>query len=87
MHSLRPQQIAYILPGEGYKQADLETIFAAAQAACSDEKLMELAWEVCAPKLLVNCALDTSSLGHQSVGQLIIFLSAFKAYLPLAFKE
>ncbi|CAL8468647.1 g8187 [Coccomyxa elongata] len=46
MHSLRPQQIAYILPGDGYKEADLETILATAQAACGDEKLMELAWEV-----------------------------------------
>ncbi|KAK9915314.1 hypothetical protein WJX75_007493 [Coccomyxa subellipsoidea] len=48
VYSLRPQQLAYILPGKGYTQEDLQSIATAAQAACSDEKLMELAWEVVA---------------------------------------
>lgn len=46
VYSLRPQQLAYILPGKGYTQEDLQSIATAAQTACSDDKLMELAWEV-----------------------------------------
>lgn len=88
MHSLRPQQIAYILPGDGYKEADLETILATAQAACSDEKLMELAWEVCANELSVSSALHyviTHSIklwrtGHNSCRQ-------SRVVLPLANTE
>lgn len=45
-YSLRPTQIAFVLPGRGYTDEDLQAVSAAAQAACSDEKLMELAWEV-----------------------------------------
>ena len=45
-HSLRPQQIAYVLPGGQYKEKDLHAIHTAAVAAASDKSLMELAWEV-----------------------------------------
>ena len=45
-YSLRPSQIAYVLPGGGYREEDLRTISAAAEAAITDAKLMELAWQV-----------------------------------------
>jgi hypothetical protein len=45
-YSLRPTQIAYVLPGAGYKEEDLHSVAEAADEACSDDKLMELAWEV-----------------------------------------
>lgn len=45
-YSLRPTQIAYVLPGSGYVETDLHSVSEAADKACSDEKLMELAWEV-----------------------------------------
>ena len=35
-----------MLPGGGYKVKDVVAISAAADAACEDTKLMELAWEV-----------------------------------------
>ncbi len=51
-YSLRPSQIAYMLPGGGYTEEDLRAIAAAADAACADGKLMELAWEVRAQRSL-----------------------------------
>ncbi len=45
MHSLRPQQIAYVLPGGPYKEKDLHAVDTEASAA-ADKSLMELAWEV-----------------------------------------
>ena len=44
--SLRPTEVSYILSGGGYEVKDVEAISAAADAACEDSKLMELAWEV-----------------------------------------
>ena len=44
--SLRPTEVSYILAGGGYEVKDVEAISAAADAACEDSKLMELAWEV-----------------------------------------
>ena len=44
--SLRPTEVSYILSGGGYEVKDVEAISAAAEAACEDTKLMELAWEV-----------------------------------------
>ena len=47
--SLRPAEVSYVLSGGSYKVKDVESISAAADAACEDSKLMELAWEVRAP--------------------------------------
>ncbi len=47
--SLRPTEVVYILSGGGYKAKDVAAISAAADAACEDSKLMELAWEVREP--------------------------------------
>ena len=38
-----------MLPGGGYEKKDLEAISEAADVACKDGKLMELAWEVNIP--------------------------------------
>lgn len=44
-YSLRPQQIAYVLPGMGYKVADLEAIDEQAHSIL-DEELLQMAWDV-----------------------------------------
>ena len=41
--------MAYVLPGGGYEKKDLGAISEAAEIACKDGKLMELAWEVHIP--------------------------------------
>ena len=41
--------MAYVLPGGGYEKKDLGAISEAADVACKDGKLMELAWEVNIP--------------------------------------
>ena len=46
-YSLRPSQIAYVLPGGGYDEEGLRATSQAAEALCGDGRLMELAWEVC----------------------------------------
>ena len=43
---MRPTEISYILPGGGYQSKDVGAISEAAETACRDDKLMELAWEV-----------------------------------------
>lgn len=45
-YSLRPTEVSYILPGGGYESKDVGAISEAADAACKDDKLMGLAWEV-----------------------------------------
>lgn len=44
--SLTQQQVAMVLPGGPYTQADLAAITVEASAAASDPSLCELAWEV-----------------------------------------
>ena len=43
--SLRPQQITFVLPGSGYKQADLHHVEQEAESSM-DSDLLEMAWEV-----------------------------------------
>ena len=45
-HSLRPQQISYLLPGFGYKATDVLQIEEESQSSM-DPDLLQLAWEVC----------------------------------------
>ena len=54
--------MAYVLPGGGYEKKDLGAISEAADVACKDGKLMELAWEVNIP---MPAALEASvTTGH-----------------------
>lgn len=45
-HSLRPQQIVYVLPGKEYTTEDMQAIHQSAGESASDTSLMEAAWEV-----------------------------------------
>jgi len=60
-YSLRPTEVSYVLPGGRYETKDVEAISAAADEACQDEKLMELAWEVSIPPVpaIMSRAHDT----------------------------
>lgn len=53
VHSLRPQQIAYILPGKEYKPSDLQRIYELANAQASDSSIMQDAWEVTTMKFIL----------------------------------
>ena len=44
-HSLRPQQILFVLPGSGYKESDLQTVEQEALRSMSPDLLQD-AWEV-----------------------------------------
>jgi len=55
LHSLRPQQIAYVLPGGPYKEEELHAIDTEALAASADKSLIELAWEVGTEHMFLGC--------------------------------
>lgn len=46
VHSLRPREIAFVLPGSEYKEADLQRIHLLAESKASDVEIMQDAWEV-----------------------------------------
>ena len=46
VHSLRPREIAFVLPGSEYKQADLQRVHELAESKASDASVMMDAWEV-----------------------------------------
>lgn len=55
-HSLRPQQIVYVLPGKDYTTEDMEAIVQQASETAAVPNLMEDAWEV-NPTLLLFASL------------------------------
>ncbi len=46
VHSLRPREIAFVLPGNEYTQDDLHHIQQLAESKAEDKSLMQDAWEV-----------------------------------------
>ena len=89
-HSLRPQQVSYVLPGYGYKEADLRHINQQALSSM-DFDLLELAWEVSistlCPKyatLLSTCFASFRVVVRVQMGQEALRASAITAAWLLA---